>query len=784
MGDGGRLQWNSVQAPDFSSAMRGLQLAGDAFDGAAKSGQDMFGDIQAHLATQADRALQENMLKFAGDPDGLVKAQADGSIMAGVPINHLTPDQIASVPGRVSTLLNQQSTGLENADKTSSNALNLITRTQSGKDIGTETAARPLFAAVNAVSADDSLDAATKSARIQQLIADPQYAGLYKALPSATQANLLKGSTELQQGNANLASTMIQNKTGAFNYTKDYSTYKNDLAANTILQDIRGNGIGPQSFDRYMTMNKAALVEKLRAAGATDPEAAYEQARSKIMADPTNAVGYLSSMDAQYGNTVGANAAGSGGAGGATLNTALGMTLNGGQLPPTVKTVADAIQHGKEGVASGQPSNPMGIYQMMGGTMAKYAPAAGVPLTADFRNFDVQDKLARADFMDHRGSDKALMTEWTSLQKMEKENPGIVAKIRAMPWEQAREYIAKGETNTPNLNALLQQLGTTSAVTSAAKQAAVTPEMQLAADVQPLMNDHSNAMQVASKYVGKGEAFEGDKPDYVAQKITKFMQEHPGMNEAMAGYVLSRATSGDKSMLRAIGAKWSPFGDGLTKYTNEDFAEQLAHQISDHNALAKNFASYQMAQQAAQSAQGAYDFNNQAVGNAVGQTIAAANSGRNLDMGPAAGGMNRARTILDAATNSAAQVGNAGNVTPPPASAPAQQGRGSAAPIRVAPAIAHAVAPPNQAETVLSTINQNLTAARAIRAKLASLAKKGDDTPFNVMGLSGQVRKNENQALDTALHSGMPAFKQRPGESQTMWRGRVAQQLRLSLAGR
>lgn len=88
---------------------------------------------------------------------------------------------------------------------------------------------------------------------------------------------------------------------------------------------------------------------------------------------------------------------------------------------------------------TGMGSSAVGRYQITSGTLRRFAPQV---LGADWQNkpFDAaaQDKLGEAIFNASRGGD--LSKVWTSL------SPQQAAQVARMPWSQARDIIAAGES--------------------------------------------------------------------------------------------------------------------------------------------------------------------------------------------------------------------------------------------------------------------------------------------------------------------------------------------------
>jgi hypothetical protein len=148
-----------------------------------------------------------------------------------------------------------------------------------------------------------------------------------------------------------------------------------------------------------------------------------------------------------------AQGGGVGGAGGGGYDTVIGNGRFGS--PPSAlssMTVGAVVDYGRKvlipatrnnaqlGLAgTGMGSSAVGRYQITSGTLRRYAPQV---LGADWqsRPFDAaaQDRLGEAIFNDSRGGD--LSKVWTSL------SPAQAAQVSRMPWSQAREIIAQGES--------------------------------------------------------------------------------------------------------------------------------------------------------------------------------------------------------------------------------------------------------------------------------------------------------------------------------------------------
>ncbi len=138
------------------------------------------------------------------------------------------------------------------------------------------------------------------------------------------------------------------------------------------------------------------------------------------------------------------------------------------------KTLIPATRNNSQlGLAgTGKGSSAVGRYQITSGTLMRYAPRV---LGADWQNkpFDAaaQDKLGEAIFNDSKGGD--LSKVWTSL------TPAQARQVAQMPWAQARDVIARGESGgsapTRTAGGALYTAPQTAAQQAAAAKAAGRP---------------------------------------------------------------------------------------------------------------------------------------------------------------------------------------------------------------------------------------------------------------------------------------------------------------------
>jgi hypothetical protein len=112
-------------------------------------------------------------------------------------------------------------------------------------------------------------------------------------------------------------------------------------------------------------------------------------------------------------------------------------------VPDSVQTLGQFSDFASGLNRQGIKSSAAGTYQIVGDTMRRYAPKV---LGNDWRNQPFnqqsQERVAEAIFNDNRGSAAALRSQWVSL------SPADAERVRNMPWSQARQFIAAGESGS------------------------------------------------------------------------------------------------------------------------------------------------------------------------------------------------------------------------------------------------------------------------------------------------------------------------------------------------
>ena len=110
-------------------------------------------------------------------------------------------------------------------------------------------------------------------------------------------------------------------------------------------------------------------------------------------------------------------------------------------VPDSVETLGHASEFAKQVNKAGVASSAMGTYQIVGQTLREFAPKV---FGEDWENVAFtpanQDKVAEAIFNERKSTAASLKSTWVSLSLADAE------RVRKMPWSQAKEIIARGES--------------------------------------------------------------------------------------------------------------------------------------------------------------------------------------------------------------------------------------------------------------------------------------------------------------------------------------------------
>ncbi|QDP54356.1 MAG: hypothetical protein Unbinned4120contig1000_8 [Prokaryotic dsDNA virus sp.] len=504
------LTWRNVAAPDFSPAMRGQEifarLLSDGF-ASAQRGLDRYDDS---ISEQVNNAIQ---LRIAGADD----TDAAKAILAGLqtdPNAKRISDQTLNLAMARPDALTQQAFNegrlddsiynrqrVRGFDAAEDRFAKLYADRQAAYAKGTEEGQAWDAANPNAM---DGLSLAATRQNVQDASA-------------ATMGALDITGKELSNEGARLGIKQAEfdYDTGVWRFGNEKADRADVEAAQGFMANFQGSGYTLED-----------LNGQLASSGLSPGAQAIVRAQTG-----QNIPGSYG----DYGGSAGGGAGGSvTGHGGVSAYDVLNYQARGQgfeSVPSSVKTVGDAMAFGKSmlndmysrGVPRGTGSSAMGLYQITQSTMAEFGEQALGKnwRKADWRDPETQDRLGRAIFEGKggvRGSAQRLADRWA----MFKGKPQLAAQVARMPWEQAREIIAKGESGASPAALLLAQ--TVSGASANQQYQQTNSASGIATSIQPYMRDTAPLATVVTRLTKEGP-LKGATTQFVSGQIQRIKQQ-------------------------------------------------------------------------------------------------------------------------------------------------------------------------------------------------------------------------------------------------------------------
>jgi hypothetical protein len=552
------LTWRNVDSPNFNGSIDGLATAGRLIGNSTTGLADALGKFGDYQTQQADTAALLNAQKYQ-DAAGLRAGLQSGAVFNGVDQSHVNAATIKNLNGQVNDLLTQQTTqqnldkGVLDMDQTRLN----VQKGQYGFDrLQKGDAAGDAFAPIQANAL--ALAASGKHDQANALLNDPKFA----ALPYEKQQEVI---SKLQSAEG----TNTTNSQSAFTLNRDQTAYKDQQAGLQAAMDAMQDGT-PDGARRSLMgrsdLSPAALEYAQRFIGGHG----YGDMNAPIGTPVTGVAG------GGAGSSATPVVGGGNGAAGTLGGNSYSVVLGGGRygLPTddkgqpvdiTTKTMGEVNDFGTKlidktrndpqlGLAdTGKGSSAMGAYQFTNESRETY----GKKLFGDnWKNqkydADTQEKLAEAMYNDSKGGD--LSKIWTSLKKIPgAEKTGAFAN---MPWSQAKQIIAGGESNT---NALRNsRLATANTVQQLIDSASMRNTQNLAPTIDPdtwtkAYSANDSLDKVTNDLITTVPSLKGANSSYVSNFVQKLVDDSkhggqvPQMSYKQAGLIAQNSLRGTDS---------------------------------------------------------------------------------------------------------------------------------------------------------------------------------------------------------------------------------------------
>jgi hypothetical protein len=505
------LTWRNVDAPSGDSGLSGVLAASRMLGNAGSGIADALGNYGTAQTTLANNAFAQAASQYQ-DPNALKAALASGSLLGslqGVDPSRVSASAIGAQDSRVGSLIND--------------AANQQTLAKSQFDFGQQQksqqlldAATPTINALQVASAtgDPQKLAAANSAAAQ----DPAYMAL-----RASQMNGVLTDTQ------KLAGGQTSNAQSALGLQKDSQAYKDFQAGQTAAVEAMKDGT-PEGAQRILNgrtdLTPAARMSAATILGQNGMGNAFAPVGSPGTGTPgtgTGAPGTPGSVGGnpysailgygQYGKPLDAK--------GAPIDI---TTMKTGDVQEFGKTLIDKTRNNAElGLAgTGKGSSAMGAWQITNENREKYGPQLFGANWKDVPyNSDTQDKYAQAIYNDTKGGN--LSDIWTSLKKV----PGADKKgfFANVPWEQAKQLIAPGESQGNAFNLRTQQTNTANTVGALIDAASMKKNQNGANTIDPQQWASATGNDPNKAVADLAKTFPGTDPNFLLNKMKTIRDE-------------------------------------------------------------------------------------------------------------------------------------------------------------------------------------------------------------------------------------------------------------------
>jgi DNA-directed RNA polymerase subunit K/omega len=743
----GPLTWRDTVIPDFNTSVAAFRSGTDALRGAFQDGQDVVQDIQKQREDGTANLVLAELAKFQNNPEGLTKALESGEFQAKFDPRALTPEIMKTVMSKPAQLLeyagNKRAFDQQQLEIDDSNYL------RDNRDVFNQY----LLAHRNGDAAAIA-DFEAKNGDV-----------LRKASSTALKSFIQNGQ-EITEGDLRSRGTRLNQLITGTNFTDGQDDRKTGIA----VEEMKAGLATLDPSQRLAAMNdpaaKAALTERYGA-----------RAVSRLIGELDGSfqmpswMGALAGGGVEGGSTEGYDgflvALESGGNPNAKAGTSSATGLHQFTGDTWLETVREAKPAWANGLSNEQllaarkdPAKSTEMEKVFRAKNAASLQSAGIPLT--------NENLYAAHHFGAGGGVK--------FGKAAANTP--MSQILTPDQIAANPYIKPGMTKADIVNNWYSRAGVANPRAAQIASGTITqaninqdPQTQLIRDFAAASQNNGDAEQLAASLVGKGGTLEGEDRGNASGLITRVADKYK-LSPAEAAAVIARSTNGRDSWIRKPFSKL--FGDGLDTYIDSDKVEQYAKFFKDRPALARKAVALDTQTQAV--AQGAQ-------ANAQVTALQAARQQMLLSARARGGAVDT--SFIDAAIAAAsgnqqtAQVRNAAVATTgtPERPTPAAP---KAAPPKKTPAAKvneNKAAKVTSAMDAVTEINRSLDGVRKAAATVKVAEEKG--SPLAAWRRGNQLTAAITKTVNTAIASGLPQFKAKPGESGTQHRERVKELLKL-----
>ena len=410
--------WRNVAAPDFSASMMGMRDAAAQFNNAFTGLDQTIGKVDANISERVNNRLLAELATMNDSENAQAQIK---DLLANTNVGRLSADTLGVVAGTPDRLLKRDETRFDLTTKRYNQGR--IEDRNTGFD-DTEGLRREYAVAIQNRDVERAQAIAAQLAQ--------------SSLKAGDLTSVLSGGNDLYSG-----------------------ALGNHIRTHDFDRSRMFEGVADTVAQHMPTIQK--LGTKQDAIGYINSLDVDPRAKMALL----NEVGAPGLVDLDGGGGPGSGLDFSGGGAGDSALRVMNYEAAGRgfkAVPANITTLGQLSDWQKGLNRQGIKSSAMGVYQIVGDTLRRYAPDV---LGSDWRNqsldFEAQDKIAKAIFEDNKHSAAALRKQWVSLSQAEAE------QLIRQPWEKARQVIAQKESGgnpaamDPRAQNLVREAGRTGA---------------------------------------------------------------------------------------------------------------------------------------------------------------------------------------------------------------------------------------------------------------------------------------------------------------------------------
>lgn len=547
------LTWREVSAPDLSTSLRGYEMFGRGIENALGGLRNTLNDIDAQKTQEASQGLMLQALQ-AQDPDAV------RAIVAGADPRRVNTAAIALLgqrPGQILTEQNQ-ALSLKGAQRTDDQAVafDALQRDQAEAERQASTTGKVDPALLARIDAAQSSIGARNAMLSRAGIRDADIWGIDRT--GKLQDQKIRGDQNTRAWNDD---ARAQGRYGMDRTEFDWRSQ--DRATSQLAEQL-----APEIFDRGLDQEgiRSLIMQQdprvrgalLRQASAYGYGNVFQPQDFGLAAG--GGTGTPAGTNANPWDTVVGNGA-YGQPPKPLSSMSLGEVMDFGKNTLIPNTKAAGVGRDSRGLLG---SSASGTYQITQSTLQSYAPKV---LGANWRSQtftpQVQDRIAQAIFNDNKGSAQALKGQWASLSLAEAE------RVRKLPWDQARQVIAAGETSA-SAAAFQRADGLTSLAT--AKGTQIRNAQDQNDPVFQIYNAGLDKAGVSTEDVATkltNGSLKGIPVAYARDRIQEIVSQSGGrLNPTQAGELLAKNIQTNNSLYNRVTGRGSFWGDTFGGATN------------------------------------------------------------------------------------------------------------------------------------------------------------------------------------------------------------------------